>query len=89
MSMRMRLDAVASGGEGSGWWGEWSMISKDAMTPSRNRKRLELSGTEEIDKTYYGLRMSIMSQEASKVRDVLCIMKEYAGRSRKLVSTYD
>jgi hypothetical protein len=27
--------------------------------------------------------MSIMSQEASKVRDVLCTMKEYAGRSRK------
>lgn len=38
--MRMRLDAVGIGGEGSGWFGELSMMSREAMLGFRTSRVL-------------------------------------------------
>ncbi len=31
MSMRIRLEAVATGADGFGWWGEWSTICNEGI----------------------------------------------------------
>jgi hypothetical protein len=37
----MRLDAVATGGDGSGWWGEWSTRVGGVILTKRSPKAQE------------------------------------------------